>query len=63
MTVTMTKCLCYNKINDNNNDNDNLYIYFACLGVCLFVSNKHQYSRTDRAQIFCGASCDPREGL
>ena len=32
-------------------------VYFACLSVCLFVSNKRQNSWTDPAQI-----CDPREG-
>ena len=46
---------------------DNLYINLACLSVCLsvclFVSNKRQNGWTDRAQIFCGTSCDPREGL
>ena len=31
--------------------------------VCLFVSNKRQNGWTDRAQIFCGTSRDPREGL
>ena len=41
----------------------NLYINLACLFVCLFVSNKRQNGWTDRAQIFCGTSCDPREGL
>ena len=45
-----------------------LYIYFACalfvrLGVCLFVSNKHQNGWTDPVQFFCGTSHDPREGL
>ena len=42
-----------------------LYIYFACLclSVCPFVSNKRQTGGTDRAQIFCGPSHDPREGL
>ena len=35
----------------------------VCLSVCLFVSNKRQNGWTDRAQIFCGTSCDPREGL
>ena len=34
----------------------------ACLFVCLFVSNKRQNGWTDRAQIFCGTSRDPREG-
>ena len=33
------------------------------LSVCLFVSNKRQNGRTDRAQIFCGTSREPREGL
>ena len=33
------------------------------MGVCLFVSNKRQNGWTDRAQIFCGTSRDPREGL
>ena len=33
-------------------------VYFACLSVCLFVSNKRQNSWTDPAQI-----CDPRESL
>ena len=36
---------------------------FVCLSVCLFVSNKRQNGWTDRAQIFCGTSHDPREGL
>jgi len=40
-----------------------VYIYFACLSVSLFVSNKGQNDWTDRAQIFCGTSCDPMEGL
>ena len=31
--------------------------------VCLFVSNKRQNGRTDRAQVFCGSSRDPKEGL
>ena len=31
--------------------------------VCLFVSNKRQNDWTDRAQIFCGSSRSPREGL
>ena len=35
----------------------------VCLFVCLFVSNKRQNGWTDRAQNFCGTSCDPREGL
>ena len=46
---------------------ENLYINLACLGVCLFVclfvSNKRKNGWTDRAQIFCGTSSDPREGL
>ena len=40
-----------------------LYIYFACLSVCPFVSNKRQNGGTDRAKILCGTSHDPREGL
>ena len=44
---------------------DNLY--FACLSVSfflgLFVSNKRQNSWTDRAQILCGSSYNPSEGL
>ena len=32
----------------------NLCIYFACLGICLFVSNKPQDSSTNRANIFWG---------
>ena len=35
----------------------------VCLSVCLFVSNKRQNGWTDKAQIFCGTSRDPREGL
>ena len=38
-------------------------IYKFGLSVCLFVSNKRQNGWTDRAQIFCGTSRDPREGL
>jgi len=31
------------------------YIYFACLGVCLFVSNKRHSKRLNRSgPIFCG---------
>ena len=40
----------------------NLYIWFACLGVCLsacpFVSNKNKTSWTNRARIFCGKMDD-----
>ena len=36
---------------------------FVCLSVCLLVSNKRQNGWTDRAQISCGTSKDPREGL
>ena len=36
---------------------------YVCLSVCLFVSNKRQNGWTDRAQIFCVTSRDPREGL
>ena len=35
----------------------------VCLFVCLFVSNKRQNGWTDRAQILCGTSRDPRESL
>ena len=35
----------------------------VCLSVCFFVSNKRQNGWTDRAQIFCGTSRDPMEGL
>ena len=38
-------------------------IYKFGLSVCLFVSNKRQKGWTNRAQIFCGTSRDPREGL
>ena len=41
----------------------NLACLFVCLSLCLFVSNKRQNGSTDRAQIFCGTSRDPREGL
>ena len=41
----------------------NLACPFVCLSVCLLVSNKRQNGWTDRAQIFCGTSRDPREGL
>jgi len=33
------------------------------VSVCLFVSNKRQNGRTDRAQILCGTSRDHSEGL
>ena len=33
------------------------------VSVCPFVSNKRQNGLADRAQISCGTSCDPREGL
>ena len=38
-------------------------IYFVCLSVDMFVSNKRQNRRTDRAQILCGTSHNPREGF
>ena len=41
----------------------NLACLSVCLSVCLYVSNKRQNGWTDRAQIFCGTSRDPREGL
>ena len=40
-----------------------LYIYFACLFVCLFVYDKRQNGRTDRARILCVTSHDPRKAL
>ena len=39
-----------------------LYLDLDCLSV-FFVYNKRQYGSTDQAQIFCGISRDPREGL
>ena len=33
------------------------------MSVCLSESNKRQHGWTDRTQIFCGTSRDPREGL
>ena len=41
----------------------NICIFFACMSVCLFVSNKRQNGWTDRAPIFCGTSHGPREGF
>ena len=38
-------------------------LYKFGLSVCLFVSNKRQNGKTDRAHIFCGTSRDHREGL
>ena len=40
-----------------------LSIYFVSLSGCLFVSNKHQNNQTERAQILCVTSLDPKEGL
>ena len=40
-----------------------IYIWLVWVSVCLFVSNKRQNGWTDPAQIFCGTSRDPREGL
>ena len=37
--------------------------YFAGVFGCLFVTNKRQNGSTDQAQIFCGTSQDPSEGL
>ena len=57
----------HNVHNVHNVHSVHLYINLACLSVCLFVclfvSNKRQNGWTDRAQIFCGTSRDPREGL
>ena len=39
-----------------------IYIYFMSV-VYLFVSNKRQNGWTDPAQIYCGTSHEPREGL
>ena len=39
----------------SNCDLPNLYIYFAWVYVCLFVSNKRQNGWTERAQIFFGS--------
>ena len=38
-------------------------IYIYTLLVCLFVSTKRQNGLTDEAQILCGTSREPREGL
>jgi len=40
-----------------------LYINFACLSVCPFVTKKRQLGWTVRAQIFCGTTRDLKEGL
>ena len=37
-----------------------IYIYFACLFVCPFVSNKRQNIWIDRAKMMCGTSHDPQ---
>ena len=37
--------------------------YFAGVFGCLFVTNKRQNGSTDQAQICCGTSHDPSEGL
>ena len=68
---TITQYNCTKQCSQNNYSTtvqnsavqNNLYINLACLSVCLFVSNKCQNGWTDRAQIFCGTSRDPREGL
>ena len=39
------------------------FIYFVCLSSSLFVSNKLQNYWTDRAQILCMISHDPKESL
>jgi len=38
-------------------------IYIRRLSVCLFVTDKRQNGWIDWAQIFCGTSHNPREGL
>ena len=40
-----------------------LYINLACLSGCLFLYNKCQNGWTDQAQIMCGTSRGPMEGL
>ena len=40
-----------------------LYVLYAWASGCLFVSNKGQTDWTDRAQILCGTSHVPKEGL
>ena len=40
----------------NSQKTSYLSIYNFSLSVCLFVSNKRQNGRTDRANIFCGIS-------
>ena len=39
-----------------------IYIYFACLGVCLYPINVKTAEPTG-PKFFCGTSCDPRVGL
>ena len=51
---SFTKMIFVNKVQS---------IYKFGLSVCFFVSNKRQNGWTDRAQIFCGTSRSPREGL
>ena len=50
----------WNSILQDKHYYSDLYIN---LSVYPFVSNKRQNGWTDRAQIFCGTSHDPRDGL
>jgi len=62
--ISIPKCKIYKNYNNKSIYKFGLSVLvFVCLSVCLFVSNKRQNGWTDRAQIFCGTSRDPREGL
>jgi len=41
----------------------NQSFYILCLSVRVFVSYKRQNGLTDRDQVLCGTSRDPREGV
>ena len=40
-----------------------IYTLFVCLSVCLCSLIKHENGQTNQAQIFCGNSHKPKEGL
>jgi len=61
MTVKILKKMCHKILKIHQS----IYKFglSVCLSGCLFVSNKRQNGWTDQAQILCGTSRVPREGL
>ena len=53
------QCICVQRKNVHYWKKD---MYILCLFFCIFVSNKHENSRTDRVNVLCGTSIEWPKG-